>query len=257
MTSLHPPSSVSPSSPSPSSHATVQEVRIPCDGGWLCGDLAAPDGFSGLVLFAHGSGSDRHSARNRLVAARLQQEGMATLLFDLLTVEEQKRDVDTRQHRFDIALSTRRLQDTTLWAASQPALQHAVIGYFGASTGSAAAVIAAARLGPRVAALVSRGGCVDLAGPVALAAVTAPTVLIVGGEDHGVVDINRKAFQRLRCEKQLTIVPDATHLFAESGALEQVADLSAAWFGPRLGRGTAAPTPPQATLDASRLEYAE
>ena len=245
-----------PVPPSPSTHFPLQqEVRIPCDGGWLCGDLATPPGFAGLVLFAHGSGSDRHSARNRLVAARLQQEGMATLLFDLLTVEEQRLDFDTRQHRFDMALSTRRLQDTTLWAASQPALQHAVIGYFGASTGSAAAVIAAARLGPRVAALVSRGGCVDLAGPVALAAVTAPTLLVVGGADHGVVDINRTAFQRLRCEKQFTIVPDATHLFPESGALEQVADLSAAWFALRLGRSTPAQTTPQAALHATRPEY--
>lgn len=252
MTSRH-----TPAPSSPATHSTLQqEVRIPCDGGWLCGDLAIPTGFTGLVLFAHGNGSDRHSARNRLVAARLQQEGMATLLFDLLTVQEQKLDVDTRQHRFDIALLTKRLQDTTLWAVSQPMMQHALIGYFGASTGSAAAVIAAARLGPRVAALVSRGGCVDLAGPVALAAVTAPTLLIVGGEDHGVVDINRKAFQRLRCEKQLTIVPDATHLFAEHGALEQAADLSATWFAARLGRNTSGQMPGQAALHANHLEYA-
>ncbi|MDB5945923.1 MAG: phosphoribosyltransferase, partial [Ramlibacter sp.] len=167
-----------------------REVRLPTGHVVLSGDLALPPAFTGLVLFAHGSGSGRHSARNRQVAQRLQQRGIATLLFDLLTVQEEHVDLQTREHRFDIPLLTRRMQDATLWAFSQPQLHHARIGYFGASTGSAAALIAAARLGDRIGAVVSRGGRPDLAGAVALAAVTAPTVLIVGGADGNVVGIN-------------------------------------------------------------------
>jgi putative phosphoribosyl transferase len=152
------------------------------------------------------------------------------LLFDLLTAQEEEVDLHTREYRFNIALLTARMQETTAWAMQQPDLQHAAIGYFGASTGSAAAIIAAARLGDRIAAVVSRGGRPDLAGPVALAAVTAPTLLIVGGDDHEVIKLNQQAFAHLQCDKQLTIVPGATHLFEERGTLEQVAELAAAWF---------------------------
>jgi putative phosphoribosyl transferase len=168
-------------SPAPS---TSREVRIACGETWLYGDLVLLTGAKGLVLFAHGSGSGRHSARNRQVAHKLQQAGLATLLFDLLTVQEERVDSHTGEHRFDIALLTGRMQQVTTWVASQADLQHAAIGYFGASTGSAAALIAAARLGQRIAAVVSRGGRPDLAGPVALAAVTAPTLLIVGSADE-------------------------------------------------------------------------
>jgi putative phosphoribosyl transferase len=208
----------------------VREVRIPAGDAWLYGDLALPRGFAGVVLFAHGSGSGRHSARNRQVARRLQQAGMATLLFDLLTVQEEQLDQRTQEHRFDIALLTRRIEDATAWAASQPDLKHAPIGYFGASTGSAAALIAAARLGQQVAAVVSRGGRPDLAGPAALAAVTAPTLLIVGGADHGVIQLNQEALRRLQCHKGLAVVQGATHLFEERGALEEVAATAASWF---------------------------
>lgn len=214
----------------------TDEVRIACGDAWLYGDLTLPSGFHGLALFAHGSGSGRHSARNRQVAQRLQQAGIATLLFDLLTAQEEQVDLRTREHRFDIALLTRRMQDATSWAMSQALLQQAPIGYFGASTGSAAALIAAARLSHRVAAVVSRGGRPDLAGPVALAAVTAPTLLIVGGADHEVMALNEQAFAHLRCDKQLAIVPGATHLFEERGTLEQVAELAASWFTAHLTR---------------------
>lgn len=212
----------------------TREVRIPCGDAWLYGDLALPDDFSGLVLFVHGSGSGRHSARNRKVAQRLQQSGIATLLFDLLTAQEEQIDLHTSEHRFDIALLTRRIQDATTWAKNQSQLQQAPIGYFGASTGSAAAIITAARLGHQISAVVSRGGRPDLAGPVALAAVTAPTLLIVGGADHGVIELNEQAFEHLCCEKELAVVPGAQHLFEEHGALEQVAELAAAWFSAHL-----------------------
>jgi len=214
----------------------IREVRIPAGAAGLYGDLCVPDRASGLVLFAHGSGSGRHSARNRQVAARLQRSGIATLLFDLLTAQEEQVDVHTREHRFDIPLLTGRMQDATVWAQAQPELHELPTGYFGASTGSAAALIAAARLGHRIKAVVSRGGRPDLAGPAALAAVVAPTLLIVGGADHGVIELNREAFARLQCEKRLTLVPDATHLFEEPGTLEQVADLAAEWFSAHMAR---------------------
>jgi len=214
--------------------ASEREVRIPSGEAWLYGDLSLPPKFPGIVLFAHGSGSGRHSARNRQVAQHLQQAGIATLLFDLLTAQEEQVDLQTREHRFDIPLLTRRMQDATAWTWAQPELQHAPVGYFGASTGSAAALIAAARLGERIAAVVSRGGRPDLAGAAALAAVKAPTLLIVGGADHGVIELNEEALQRLQCEKQLAIVPGATHLFEERGALEQVSQLAASWFSAHL-----------------------
>jgi putative phosphoribosyl transferase len=209
---------------------TPYEVRIPSGEAWLYGDLALPNGFTGVVLFAHGSGSGRHSARNRQVARRLQQAGMATLLFDLLTAQEEQVDLHTREHRFDIGLLTRRMQDATEWISSRPELLRAPIGYFGASTGSAGALIAAARLGEQVSAVVSRGGRPDLAGPAALAAVKAPTLLIVGGADHGVIELNQEAYKRLQCQKEFAVIPGATHLFEERGALEQVAEAATSWF---------------------------
>lgn len=224
----------------PTQTPLAREVRMGCGDAWLYGDLVLPVDFCGLVLFAHGSGSGRHSARNRQVAQRLQQAGVGTLLFDLLTAQEEQVDLHTREHRFDISLLTRRMQDATLWAMAQEDLQQAPIGYFGASTGSAAALIAAARLGKRIAAVVSRGGRPDLAGPVALAAVTAPTLLIVGGDDHGVIELNEQAFAHLECERRLAIVPGATHLFEERGTLEQVAELAADWFTTHLKRKAAA-----------------
>ena len=215
----------------------TREVRIPCGDAWLYGDLTVPANAMGVVLFVHGSGSGRHSARNRQVAQKLQQAGMATLLFDLLTAQEEQIDIHTREHRFDIALLTRRIQEATTWAMAQTDLKPLPIGYFGASTGSAAAIIAAARLGDRIAVVVSRGGRPDLAGPVALAAVTAPTLLIVGGADSGVIELNEESFAHLTCDKRLAIVPGATHLFEERGAMEQVAELAAAWFTAHLPRG--------------------
>ena len=216
--------------PGVNSTLVPREVRIPAGDAWLYGDLVLPPGFEGLVLFAHGSGSGRHSARNRQVAQHLQQAGIATLLFDLLTWQEEQTDLHTREHRFDIALLTRRMQEATAWAAAQAELKHAPLGYFGASTGSAAALLAAARLGEQIAAVVSRGGRPDLAGPVALAAITAPTLLIVGAADHQVVELNEQAHAQLRCKKSLALVPGATHLFEEAGALEQVAQLAGSWF---------------------------
>ena len=212
----------------------AREVRIPCGDTWLYGDLTVPADAIGVVLFVHGSGSGRHSARNRLVADKLQQAGIATLLFDLLTAQEEQIDTHTREHRFDIALLTRRLQDATTWAMAQPGLHQLPVGYFGASTGSAAAIIAAARLGRQIAAVVSRGGRADLAGPVALAAVTAPTLLIVGGADHGVIALNEDSLAHLSGEKRMVIVEGATHLFEEKGTMETVAELAASWFGTHL-----------------------
>jgi putative phosphoribosyl transferase len=214
----------------PAEGLTPSEVRIPSGDAWLYGDLALPAGFAGVVVFAHGSGSGRHSSRNRQVAQYLQRAGIATLLLDLLTPREEQVDMVTREHRFDIPLLSRRMQDATAWVASRPELRRESIGYFGASTGSAAALIAAARLGDQVKAVVSRGGRPDLAGATVLAAVTAPTLLIVGGADHGVIELNQQAYQQLRCPKDMVIIPGATHLFEERGALEQVSDAAATWF---------------------------
>jgi pimeloyl-ACP methyl ester carboxylesterase len=164
------------------------------------------------------------------VASRLQQAGMATLLFDLLTAPEEARDAHTREHRFDIALLARRLTDATRWVDAEPGLHDFTLGYFGASTGSAAALAAAAELGDRIAAIVSRGGRPDLAGDRALPAVTAPTLLIVGGHDEPVIALNERARALMRCERRLVVVPGASHLFEERGALDQVATLAAEWF---------------------------
>lgn len=202
-------------------------VRIPADGVVLEGDLRVPALPRGLVLFAHGSGSGRHSPRNRSVAEALHAAGIATLLLDLLTVDEDRQ----RAMRFDIPLLTARLGATLAWARAEPPLRALPLGLFGASTGAAAALATAAAHPEAVAAVVSRGGRPDLAGAEVLAAVRAPTLLIVGGADAEVLALNREALARLRAPAELIVVPGATHLFEEPGALAQVARQAAAWFG--------------------------
>jgi putative phosphoribosyl transferase len=211
-----------------------KDLQIAAGQVTLAGDLYAPPAARGLVLFAHGSGSSRKSPRNIQVARALQEAGLATLLFDLLTPEEERVDMYTREHRFNIGLLTQRLYDATLWVDSQAALRRLALGYFGASTGSAAALAAAARLGPRVAAVVSRGGRPDLVPAATLARVTAAVLLIVGSRDGEVLELNRQAYQCVVGEKHLAVVAGATHLFEEPGALNNVARLAAAWFGEHL-----------------------
>lgn len=201
-------------------------VHIPVDGVTVEGMLDIPGHALGLVLFAHGSGSSRHSPRNNHVAGVLRQAGVGTLLIDLLTPEED-RDV---ARRFDIGLLTQRLLAAAHWAHGQPIARDLPLGFFGASTGAAAAIEAAALLGADAAAVVSRGGRPDLASRTALANVRAPTLLLVGGRDDGVIELNRQAYDQLRCEKKFSVVPGATHLFEEPGTLEEVARLAAAWF---------------------------
>lgn len=200
----------------------------------LQGLLRTPPDARGIVLFAHGSGSGRLSPRNNFVAEQLGKAGLATLLFDLLTAEEEQIDERTAALRFDIPLLTERLVAATEWTRRQPALRHFPVGYFGASTGAAAALMAAARV-PDIAAVVSRGGRPDLAG-AALPQVRAATLLIVGGDDHQVIVLNRQAQAQMTCEAKLEIVPGATHLFVEPGTLEQVAALAAGWFAAHMGR---------------------
>lgn len=209
------------------------QVRIPTGDAVLDGDLAIPSGANGIVVFAHGSGSSRYSPRNRSVAGVIQEAGVGSLLFDLLTREEESVDVFTRHLRFDIELLTTRLIEATRWLAGREETRNLRVGYFGSSTGAAAAIKAAAGLGEDIGAIVSRGGRPDLAGD-ALPMVKAPTLLIVGGHDETVIELNQDAYTRMRCEKELKIIPGATHLFEEPGALEQVADLAAAWFKKRL-----------------------
>ncbi|PYM16608.1 MAG: hydrolase [Verrucomicrobia bacterium] len=195
----------------------------------LDGDLTIPADAVGIVLFAHGSGSSRHSPRNQLVARVIQAAGMGTFLFDLLTKEEEAEDEVTGRLRFDIGLLARRLVEASNWIANQPETPGLGIGYFGASTGGAAALVAAAEIGPGIDAVVSRGGRPDLAGE-ALEQVKSPVLLIVGERDETVLGLNRSAFVRLRCEKELKVIPRATHLFEEPGALDEVARLAAGWF---------------------------
>ncbi|MGW5198840.1 phosphoribosyltransferase family protein [Streptomyces spiralis] len=202
-----------------------QEVEVAAGAVRLGGHLTVPADASGVVLFAHGSGSGRHSPRNQFVAAGLNRAGLGTLLFDLLT-EEEARD---RANVFDIELLAARLTDATGWLRGRSAVEGLAIGYFGASTGAAAALWAAAEPDARIAAIVSRGGRPDMAGP-RLALVTSPTLLIVGGADRTVLDLNRSAQAQLTCENRLSVVPGATHLFEEPGALEQVTDLARDWF---------------------------
>ena len=206
-------------------------IPVPTDKIQLDGELVLPPSAKGVVLFAHGSGSSRFSPRNTYVAQVLQQRGIGTLLFDLLTREED-RDYDTR---FDIALLMHRLLAATTWLHTNPKTQAMHLGYFGASTGAAAALQAAAVLattktGPKISAVVSRGGRPDLAGEVALSGVTAPTLLIVGAADWGVIDLNEKAYALMGCEKKLILIPGATHLFEEPGTLQLAASDAADWF---------------------------
>lgn len=213
--------------------AKAREISIVVGSVALQGVLRIPRAAKGVVLFAHGSGSSRLSPRNAYVADRLSDAGQATMLFDLLTAEEEEVDSVTAQLRFDIGLLTERLIAATLWTQGLREFQNLSIGYFGASTGAAAALAAAARIS-QIAAVVSRGGRPDLAGSV-LAEVRAPTLLIVGGSDPEVLALNRGALGRLSCEARLEVVPHATHLFVEPGALEQVALLAAGWFERHFG----------------------
>jgi dienelactone hydrolase len=207
----------------------MREVRIPAADAKLDGNLTVPENAVALVLFAHGSGSSRHSPRNQFVARTLNGDSLATLLFDLLTPEEEAFDIHTREHRFNIDLLAERLVHATKWAGQQKKTRDLHIGYFGSSTGGAAALVAAAELPQDVGAVVSRGGRPDLAGD-ALPQLQAPTLLVVGGNDEIVIELNERARDRMRCEVKLEIIPGATHLFEEPGALEQVAKLASDWF---------------------------
>jgi putative phosphoribosyl transferase len=209
-------------------------VRIPSGEATLEGELSVPVGANGVVLFAHGSGSSRHSQRNQYVARRIRESSVGTLLFDLLTREEEAVDIHTRHLRFDIELLARRLVDATNWIKRENDTWHLRVGYFGASTGGGAALVAAAEVGEEIGAVVSRGGRPDLAGNEALQRVKSPTRLIVGEYDLPVIKMNEEAYAWLRCEKDLKIVPNASHLFEEPGALEEVAQLAAEWFGRHL-----------------------
>lgn len=200
-------------------------VKITLDQISLEGQLSLPKVSTGLVIFAHGSGSGRFSPRNNFVAEKLQQAGLGTLLFDLLTPQEDM----VYENRFNISLITDRLIGATHWLTNQPAASGLSLGYFGASTGSAAALEAAAQLDV-IKAIVSRGGRPDLAKPKTLAQITIPTLLIVGGNDEAVISLNQQALQLMKAEKELKIIPEATHLFEEPGTLEAVASLAAAWF---------------------------
>jgi len=217
------------------------EITIPLKKVRLGGELNFPPKALGLVLFAHGSGSSRHSSRNQFVARMLQQAGVGTLLFDLLTEEEEQAEAFTRHLRFDIPFLADRLIETTRWALDETTTRDVSSGFFGSSTGAAAALVAAAELGEIISAVVSRGGRPDLAGD-ALEKVTAPTLLLVGGNDEPVIPLNQEAYDRLRCEKALRIVPGASHLFEEAGTLELVAKMASEWFAdhlqPMARRGT-------------------
>jgi dienelactone hydrolase len=205
----------------------TREIQIPAADVTLNGELNIPRNAAGVVLFAHGSGSSRHSPRNQSVARTIRNAGLGTLLFDLLTRDEEAVDAYTRHLRFDIDLLAERLVNATSWLKGE--FDHVRAGYFGASTGAAAALVAAAQLGEIVGAVVSRGGRPDLAAD-SLPLVTAPTLLIVGSLDYPVIEMNRQAYARLECEKEVEIVSGATHLFEEPGTLDQVAHLAADWF---------------------------
>ena len=208
----------------------LEDVRIRDGDAIIEGDLHLPDGARCLVVFAHGSGSGRFSSRNRAVAEHLEAAGCGTLLIDLLTAREEQVDVVTAEHRFDIPLLGRRVVAAIDWSAAHARLRDLPIGRFGASTGAAAALIGAAARPAAVAAVVSRGGRPDLAGDAILEAVKAPALLIVGGDDHPVIELNEEARRRMRTEVRLEVVPGASHLFEEPGALERVAQLASSWF---------------------------
>jgi putative phosphoribosyl transferase len=205
------------------------EVLIPAKQVALEGELIIPENAKAIVLFAHGSGSSRFSPRNQYVAKVLREKGLATLLIDLLSAEEDTVDETTRQFRFDVELLSSRLCDITDWLIQDIRTKELRIGYFGASTGAAAALIAAAKKAPHVYAVVSRGGRPDLAGPY-LGKVRAPTLLIIGGNDTVVIGLNKEAAAKLRCDTQIAIIPGATHLFEEPGTLENVAKQACDWF---------------------------
>src|SRR5213594_4427305 len=211
----------------------MNDVRIEAGREVLFGNLNILENATTLVLFAHGSGSSRHSPRNQFVARTLNNAGLATLLFDLLTQQEEAIDMRTREHRFNIALLAERLVHATKWAKQQEQTRDLRAGYFGSSTGGAAALVAAAELPQDAGAVVSRGGRPDLAGK-ALPKVQAPTLLIVGGNDDIVIELNEQARDHMRCEVKLEIVPGATHLFEEPGTLEKVAQLASDWFNAHL-----------------------
>src|SRR5437667_10602298 len=217
----------------------MNEVRIPAGRVTLDGNLTIVDAATAIVLFVHGSGSSRHSPRNQFVARTLNNAGLATLLFDLLTPDEELVDTRTAELRFDIDLLAERLVHATKWAKQEIQTRGFQIGYFGSSTGGAAALVAAAEVPEGIAGVVSRGGRPDLAGD-ALPKVKAPTLLIVGGEDHVVIGMNEEARGQMKCECEIDILPGATHLFEEPGALERVADLAADWFQ-RHAAGAAGP----------------
>src|SRR2546421_4383579 len=216
--------------------ARAGDIEIRSGAAMLQGELSIPGGAKGVVLFAHGSGSSRHSPRNQFVARTIREAGVGTLLFDLLTSEEEAIDMRTRHLRFDIGLLAQRLVDAAYWIKGE--FDYLSVGYFGASTGAGAALVAAAELGETVGAVVSRGGRSDLAGD-ALPKVRCPTLLIVGGLDYPVIEMEREVFARLLCEKELGIVPGATHLFEEPGTLEDGARLAAVWFQDDLHSGGA------------------
>jgi putative phosphoribosyl transferase len=215
------------------SETTKTPVAVPIDGKWLPGDLGMPADPHGIVLFAHGSGSSRHSRRNQYVARTLEHRHLATLLIDLLTPQEEVVDDRTAEYRFDIPMLAGRLVTIVDWLRRRTDTASLPIGLFGASTGGGAALIAASERPREIAAVVSRGGRPDLAG-TALAKVTSPTLLIVGGFDTPVIEMNRDAIKHMRGQVKLEIVPGATHLFEERGALERVADLAGAWFASHL-----------------------
>src|SRR2546429_6262740 len=212
----------------------MSEVQIQAGRAVLSRNLNIPENADALVLFAHGSGSSRHSPRNQFVARTLNDAGLATLLFDLLTQEEEAIDMQTRELRFNIHLLAERLLHATKWAKQEEQTRDLRIGYFGSSTGGAAALVAAVDVPQDVGAIVSRGGRPDLAGE-ALPKVQAPTLLIVGGNDDIVIELNEQARNHMRCKVKLEIIPGATHLFEEPGALEQVARLASNWFVDHLG----------------------
>ncbi|WP_217143220.1 dienelactone hydrolase family protein [Streptomyces sp. AC627_RSS907] len=218
------------------SHTVSQTARVPSGDALLDGDLTLPTGARGVVLFAHGSGSSRLSPRNRAVAAGLHRAGFGTLLLDLLTEDEEREDVATARHRFDIALLARRLTDAVDWLERRPDTAELPVGLFGASTGAGAALAAAAERPERVSAVVSRGGRPDLAGD-ALPRVSAPVLLVVGGSDTVVLDLNGAAAGELSAPHRLHVVPGATHLFPEPGALEQVTEAAAGWFRDHMPEG--------------------
>lgn len=209
---------------------TVQkEVVVPVEGVDLPGILTLPQETRGCILFAHGSGSSHLSRRNQMVSEFFHEEGFATLLFDLMSQKEETLDEMTRELRFNIPFLAHRLLGALKWIESLEQTHSLSIGFFGASTGAAAALNAAAEIGPKIKAVVSRGGRPDLAGQ-SVERVRSPTLLIVGGEDHGVIELNQHAFERLNCEKKLELIPGATHLFEERGALEEVGRMASHWF---------------------------